>query len=109
MLPSSDTYGEFYPNRTRGSILGEKNPLANLPPIDQIGNIINDIESLEQQIKELPPLAPAISVFRKEDGTQLNTLSGEVKDYAGGKHEFQKNSYFSMPIDEYTKTDWKDL
>ncbi|KAA6386577.1 MAG: hypothetical protein EZS28_017901, partial [Streblomastix strix] len=30
MLPSSDTYGEFYPNRTRGSILGEKNPLANL-------------------------------------------------------------------------------
>ncbi|KAH7824240.1 uncharacterized protein MONOS_163 [Monocercomonoides exilis] len=68
-----------------------------------------ELAELREKIAHPPPLSEPISIYCKEDGTQTRSLAGTFSSAVGGKTTFRKQSDFTMPIDQYTKSKWKDI
>ena len=68
-----------------------------------------EIARLEQELAQPQEFSETISVWADADGTQTRSLSGTTSTGLLGKKGFNKNTDFSIPIDYYSKTKWKDI
>ena len=68
-----------------------------------------EIARLQEELSHPTKFSDPISVYSEADGTQTRSLAGTSYGGLHGKKGFNKQTDFSMPIDQYTKTKWKDI
>ena len=68
-----------------------------------------EIARLQEELSHPTTFSQSISIYTDGDGTQTRSLAGTSFGGLHGKKGFNKNSDFSVPIEEYTKTKWKDI
>ncbi|KAK2949233.1 hypothetical protein BLNAU_15836 [Blattamonas nauphoetae] len=111
--PTSKEYGHWYPPNDRPSphkCPSTERTLKEQKRADESNKTEEELEAeiaaLEEELQKPRQFSESCSIYNETKQIQTRSMGLGVMEPKTG---FQKQSYFTMPIEQYNGTSWKDL